>query len=251
MKKTLLILAALPSLASAQDARPAAPSAPAQRAQPVITTQYLMQANGGSLLQASAAQQEPGTSEAPAKEATYNNIYAIKPPEPHVLKKHDLISIVVNESSKSQTTGTADDQRSADFDAKVDSFIKFNLAKLTLRGGNSSDIPEAKFEGSRDFKGQGEYDRSDTLVTRLEAEVIDVKPNGMLVVEAKQHIKIDEEEVTETLTGSCRVQDVDAANSVLSTNLMDLDLQKSTKGQVHDTAKRGLIHRLLDFVNPF
>ena len=92
--------------------------------------------------------------------------------------------------------------------------MKFNFAKLTLLGNTSPIQPEAKFEASRDFKGQGEYDRADTMVTRLEAEVIDVKPNGMLVVEARQHIKIDEEEITETLTGSCRVQDVDAANSV-------------------------------------
>jgi flagellar L-ring protein precursor FlgH len=246
MTKTTLALATLataPVLAQSPD--------PVRQNQPVITTQYLMQNNGGSLLQASEPQQQAGTPETPAKTPSYDNIYAINPPEPHVLKKHDLISIVVNESSKSDSSGTSDQERASDFDAKVDSFVKFNFAKLTLTGNTSNTPPEAKFETSRDFKGQGDYARTDTMVTRLEAEVIDVKPNGMLVVEARQHIKIDEEEITETLTGSCRVQDVDAANSVSSTNLMDLDLQKTTKGQVHDTAKRGLIHRLLDFINPF
>jgi flagellar L-ring protein precursor FlgH len=250
MNKTYFTLATITATGSALG-QTAAPSAPAHQNQPVITTQYLMQSNGGSLLQASDPQQASGTTETTEKTPKFDNFYAINAPEPHVLKKHDLISIVVNESSKSQSSGTSDQERASDFDAKVDAFVKFNLAKLTLRGTTSSTTPEAKFEGTRDFKGQGEYDRSDTMITRLEAEVIDVKPNGMLVIEARQHIKIDEEEISETLTGSCRVQDVDAANSVSSTNLLDLDLQKITKGQVRDTNNRGLIHRLLDFVNPF
>ena len=40
-------------------------------------------------------------------------------------------------------------------------------------------------------------------------------------------------------------------NSVLSTDLHDLDLQKVTKGAVRDTTKRGILPRLLDFINPF
>src|ERR1700761_5468393 len=106
-------------------------------------------------------------------------------------------------------------------------------------------------EGSRDFKATGEYDRSDSLTTRLGGEVVDVKPNGTMVIKAERYIKIDEEEVTVTLTGVCRVADVDASNSVLSTDLQDLKLVKKTKGQVTDTNKRGLFHRLLDIINLF
>jgi flagellar L-ring protein precursor FlgH len=224
---------------------------PADDAQhrPSLSTQVLMQSNEGSLLQAS----EPAAvSDSKDKPAGAFNMYAVAPAEPHVLKKHDLVNIVVNEASKSQTEGVSDQERQSDFDAKTDAFVKFNLAKLSLAGGaEGANPPEVKLEGQRDFKGTGEYDRSDVMTTRLEAEVIDVKPNGSLVIQARRHLKIDEEEINMTLTGNCRVQDVDASNSVLSTDLHDLDLEKSTKGEVHDTAKRGLIHRLLDFIGPF
>ena len=213
-----------------------------------LNTQALMQGNGGSLLQAS----EPAPTEDSSAKASSFNLFAVSDPEPHVLKKHDLVNIVVNEESKSQTSGESDQERAVDFDAKVDAFVKLNLAKFSVMGGaEGAKPPEVKLEGSRDFKGTGEYDRSDTMTTRLEAEVIDVKPNGTLVIQAKRHLKLDAEDISMTLTGNCRVQDVDASNSVLSTDLHDLDLQKTTTGQVHDTTKRGVLHRLLDLVNPF
>jgi flagellar L-ring protein precursor FlgH len=260
----ILMLTVAGRSAHGQVAPGSAPPSEVQQ-RPQLSTQTLMQNNGGSLLQASQPQLQPGQAGQPGQggqgtQGTFDanvkpqvfNIYAVAAADPHVLKKHDLVNIVVDEESKSQTSGTSDQERAVDFDAKVDAFVKFELAKLSVQGGGEgANPPEVKLEGSRDFKGTGEFDRSDTMTTRLEAEVIDVKPNGTLVIQARRHLKIDEEEISVTLTGNCRVQDVDAANSVLSTDLFDLDLQKTTKGEVHDTTKRGLIHRLLDIVNPF
>jgi flagellar L-ring protein precursor FlgH len=228
-----------------------AQSAPDSPGRATPSTQNLMESNGGSLLQASEPRQQTSGAD-PSKPNGSYDFYAVEAPAPRLLKKHDLINIVVNEESKSQSTGNSDQQRQVDFDAKIDAFVKFNLAKLSIHpNGAANNPPEIQMNGSRDFKGQGEYDRDDTMNTRLEAEVIDVKPNGTMVLEAKRTMKIDEEEISVTLTGECRVQDVEATNSVLSTDLHDMNLQKSTKGEVHDTAKRGLLHRLLDILNPF
>jgi flagellar L-ring protein precursor FlgH len=230
-----------------------AQSAPDPSAKVVPSTQYLMENNGGSLLQASEPQKPQDASAAdPNRKDESFNFYAMEAPVPRVLKKHDLVNIVVNEESKSQTTGNSTQQRQVDFDAKVDAFVNFNLAKMSIHpNGASNNPPEIQLNGSRDFKGQGEYDRDDTMTTRLEAEVLDVKPNGTLVIEAKRTMKIDEEEISVTLTGECRVADIDATNSVLSTDLHDMNLKKSTKGEVHDTSQRGLLHRILDILNPF
>jgi flagellar L-ring protein precursor FlgH len=250
-----ILSSAFISSAPGQSAPPAPDQTPTPAVQQpqrrLLTTQEMMQSNGGSLLQAESTEQSNADGTEAAKTG-YDNLYAVAPAKPHVLKKHDLVNIVVNEESKSQTGGTSDQERQVDFDAKVDAFVKFELAKFSLAGGaEGANPPEVKLEGQRDFKGTGEYDRSDTMTTRLEAEVLDVKPNGTLVIQARRHLKIDEEDVNVSLTGTCRVEDVDASNSVLSTDLLDLDLQKSTKGEVHDTTKRGLLHRLLDIVNPF
>ena len=210
-----------------------------------MNTQMLMQGNGGSLLQASLPQQtEPLSAKTPGY-----SLYAVAEPEPKVLKKHDLVNIIVREESQSNSQGTTDLKRNADLDAKVDNWVSINVPDLSVHSTNNP--VEIKMQGQRDFKGDATATRTDSVIARIEAEVIDVKPNGTLVLQARKHIKSEEEEQTLILTGTCRVQDVDASNSVLSTDLHDLDLQKITKGAVRDTTKRGLLGRLLDFINPF
>ena len=159
---------------------------------------------------------------------------------------------MVQETSSYTASGDASYSKQADFDAKVDQWIKLNLATFSLHGTAQANNPvETKLEGTRDWKTSGAFDRADSETLRLEAEILDVKPNGTLVVQARKHIKNDEEEQTIILTGTCRVQDVDSSNSVLSTDLHDLDLKKVTTGVIRDNTKRGLLPRLLDFVNPF
>ena len=207
----------------------------------------MMQSNGGSLLQASLPQQIETNDKTPAY-----SLIAVPEAQPKVLKKHDLVTIIVQEVSSYQSQGTTDLSKAADFDAKVDQWISLKLAAMSLHGTGQAQNPvEMKTEATRDFKGDASVDRSDAVTLRLEAEVIDVKPNGTLVIQAKKHIKQDEEDQQIILTGTCRVQDIDSSNSVLSTALHDLDLQKITKGAVKDTNTRGIIPRLLDFINPF
>jgi flagellar L-ring protein precursor FlgH len=171
--------------------------------------------------------------------------------KPREIKKHDLVTIIVAEDSQSSSKGTSDLKKTADFDAKLDSYVKLNLAQLSAKAVTPAVTPEVKGEFQRNFKGDATVDRQDTFTARIGAEVIDVKPNGTLVIQAKKHIKTDEEEQDFVLTGVCRAVDLTPDNTILSNTLHDLDVHKVTKGAARDTTKRGLIPRLLDFVNPF
>ena len=219
-------------------------------AAPAVDLRQLMQQSGGSLLRASAvARSQAPVASAGAAPAGFS-LFGVPDPAPHVLKKHDLVNVVVREESRSATAGDSDQQRQVDFDAQLQAFIRFRAASLSVYPATGNQ-PEVKAQGQRDFKGTGSYNRTDTMTTRLEVEVIDVKPNGTLVLQARRHMRIDDETLDVKLTGVCRAEDVDPTNSVLSTDMHDLNLEKVTTGQVHDTTKRGLLHAILDILNPF
>src|SRR6202022_618043 len=74
---------------------------------------------------------------------------------------------------------------------------------------------EMKTSGQRDFKGTATVQRNDTFTGRITAEVVDVKPNGTLVLQATETIKTDQEEQRVTLIGTCRVEDITSDNGVL------------------------------------
>jgi len=217
---------------------------------PPPTPAEAYQRSGGSLLRASLAAQADA-SQAPLASVSF---FAVPEPEPRVIKKHDLVTIIVREESSFSSDGETELKKEAEFEARLEEFIKINklLSDLQLTGGGVTDpVPSLKMTGTRDFKGEGSVDRTDRLTLRVTAEVVDVKPNGTLVLQARQRIKTDEEEQTFILSGICRAADVTADNTVLSSQMFDKDLTKTHKGTVREATKRGWLSKLLDVVSPF
>jgi flagellar L-ring protein precursor FlgH len=264
MRLVVPILVLIPVVSAAQTVTPAAPNSstatdrtsparivPGVSAQPGQTLQVdkgaISQQSGGSMLRATVSTPVDPSS------ATLNAVSFFSVPEakPRTIKKHDLVTIIVDENSQYSSNGTTDLQKEADFDAKVTAMVRLSLSKLDLSENSVNTNPEIGTTGTRDFNGSGTVNRADTMTTRLTAEVLDVKPNGTLVLQARQHIKTDDEEQTMILSGTCRVEDVTPDNTVLSTQIFDKDVSNTNKGAVRDATKRGWVPKLLDVINPF
>jgi len=175
---------------------------------------------------------------------------AVEAPQPHEIAVNDLITIIIRENK----TATSDAKMKSEKDWQLKSELakwirldeQFRLIPQIFPKGN----PDVDFKFDSQYEGKGKVDRKDTLTTRITATVIDVKPNGTLVLEAKKNIQMDEEGYVITLTGICRSQDVTPDNTVLSTQIADpvIDLQHS--GAARDAARRGWLMRLFDLLRP-
>jgi flagellar L-ring protein precursor FlgH len=218
----------------------------------------VMQETGGSLYQAQSAlalppaDTDPATAPKPGTLAA-ESFFSVKEEEPKTYKKHDLVTVIIKEQSNYSSNGDSDLERQTDEDAKLDQFITLNLDRLRLGGitPGGTTIPEVKSELDRDFKAQATVDRTDSMTERVTAEVVDVKPNGTLVLQAIKDIKTDEEERRFVLTGTCKSDDIAADNTLVSTQLFDINLTETCTGAVRDTTRRGWLPRLLDFMSPF
>ena len=252
MKVVIVSALGLASVAFAQQSpdvptrRAAAPQA-AIPAGPPPSIGELMRANGGSLRRAAIQMADDPRSVQP-KDVSY---FAVPEPKPKTLLKHDLVTIIVSEQSEFSSDGTTDTKKDVGFDAKLEQFPSINFANFALENAIGNITPQLKASASRDYKGNGTVDRKDTFITRIQAEVVDVKPNGTLVLQARSRIVTDEEEQLLVLTGICRVQDITPDNTVLSSQLYDKDVRKKHSGAVRDATKRGWVPRLLDWANPF
>jgi flagellar L-ring protein precursor FlgH len=213
-----------------------------------VSVAEAMKKNGGSLFRATlATPAEPN--QVTLREASY---FSVPDPEPRVLKKHDLITVIVREESAFKSKGTTDVKRQSELEAKIDEFIKLDLSNWEIEGGAiGPNPPSIKANASRNAKNEGSVDRSDSLTARVTAEVVDVKPNGTLVLQGKKTIKTDDEVQQFILTGICRAADISADNTVLSTNLFDLALEKKHSGAVKDAQQRSWLTKLLDAINLF
>jgi flagellar L-ring protein precursor FlgH len=107
-------------------------------------------------------------------------------------------------------------------------------------------------KSDRSLQGQGETSRETTLSTTISARVIEVLPNGYLVVEGLKQIVVNSEQQRVAVRGIVRPADVDSANQVASDRLANLEVRIEGKGVVQDSIRRpNVLYRLLLGVLPF
>lgn len=183
------------------------------------------------------------------------SLVAVKLPEPREFAVHDLVTIVVRESVENDSDAQIDTGKDVGIKGEIKEFPSLTLADLAQAqingGGASGATPKLDVSFSNEFKGDGSYKRTDTFTTRITAQIIDVKPNGNLVLEARKFMQSDKETIHLVLSGTCRAEDVAGDNTVLSTQLFDLRLLKEHAGELHKATRKGVLTRLLEGVFNF
>jgi len=92
-------------------------------------------------------------------------------------------------------------------------------------------------QSSQALNGQAQTASDSSLVTSLAAQVVSVLPNGFLVVEAIRQIEMNNQRQTLVIHGVVRPSDIAVDNSVLSTQVNDLEVKLNGKGVVSDSVR--------------
>ncbi len=161
----------------------------------------------------------------------------------------DILTIQVQESNsvtKDNSTSTA---KKSGVDASIASFLFGPGASgLLTKGGQ---FPSLKLEGKSDFTGGGKINNTENMNTRIAVRVVDVLPNGNLVLEGNRQTSFAGETQDAILRGVVRGEDVAANNVVFSYNVANATIRFVSKGAITDSQKKGWFTRVWDKVTPF
>lgn len=161
----------------------------------------------------------------------------------------DIITVVVQESTASSKQNNTKTDRSSGMDASMASFLFSPAASSLLTKGGK--LPAMSMSSKNSFNGGGEINNSEKITTRFAVKVVDVLPNGSMVIEGKRQTKMSGETTDAVLRGVIRNEDVTAANTVFSYNVADATIQYASKGVVSDSQRKGWFSRVWDKVSPF
>jgi len=172
---------------------------------------------------------------------------------------NDLVTIRVVENLSG--SGKADTDTSRDSSAEYDISDLFGMNKdfnlhnvfllKDLYKGTNIFEPKVAGTGKSEFKGKGDTNREAKLAATITAKVVEVMPNGNLVVEARKEMTINNEKQILVLAGMVRPDDIDASNTVLSSNIADAQIYYVGDGVIQDKQSPGWFVRILDNVWPF
>jgi len=196
---------------------------------------------------------------APAREQTVsvrNAVYdahswiVTRAPKPKTFRPGDLLTIIIRERKQWEAESDLETKKEWNIKSELKDFVQFTHGDL----GASKFVrgkPNIEYKYRTKVRNEGDTSRDDRFTTRLTAKIIDVKPNGLLVLEGRARIAHDEEVTEVTITGTCRKEDITADNTILSTQIADKDVEISNEGALHAAATRGWFVRLLDMFKPF
>ncbi|MGB4009288.1 MAG: flagellar basal body L-ring protein FlgH [Bacillota bacterium] len=105
-------------------------------------------------------------------------------------------------------------------------------------------IPAARLDVGDSSKGANETTRSGRLVGTMTAEVIEVLPNGDLVIRGSREVSVNREKEIMVVEGVVRPQDIGPNNTIPST--MVANAQISMSGGVYTGQKGGFFKTLWD-----
>jgi flagellar L-ring protein precursor FlgH len=146
----------------------------------------------------------------------------------------DVVTILIVEStsaSKSASTQT-DSQASSDVIGlgRLD-FIDF----WNLSADNSSD-------------GGGTTRREGELSARITANVVEVDPTGLLLVEGTRTVRVNGEVEEIVLRGKVRPQDIGPNNTLYSTYLADASIDFTGDGSLNNASEPGILTRIMNWL---
>jgi flagellar L-ring protein precursor FlgH len=144
---------------------------------------------------------------------------------------HDVVSIVVTESLAASTDGQVKNSRASN----ASSGLTGLFGKLKGASNLQNLLGQTSASG---LTAQGQSTTNSSLATTFGAEVVDVLPNGMLVVQATRQLTFSQQTQLIKLRGLVRPEDVSAQNEVQSTAMTDLELEVTGKGIVNDSTYR-------------
>jgi flagellar L-ring protein precursor FlgH len=149
----------------------------------------------------------------------------------------DLITIVVRETTDVDNR----DERELE---------KTSSASFFFDTSETSSV-DASTNSSRDFDGNSSYRVARDLSDRITVSVIDVLPNGNLVVGGKRTRLVSGEKRSLVVSGIVRPLDVRADNTVLSQYVANFSVCYQGRGPESHFSGQGWLSRMVNNVWPF
>ncbi|ETR75838.1 flagellar L-ring protein FlgH [Afipia sp. P52-10] len=161
----------------------------------------------------------------------------------------DLLTVTVNITDKA----TFDNETKRSRTNKEDSGISDFAGSKLLSGKAALAMPGKilSADSTAQSDGKGSVNRQEALQTSVAAVVTQILPNGNLVVEGRQEIRVNFEIRELIVAGIVRPEDIQSDNTIDSTKIAQARIAYGGRGQITDVQQPRYGQQVLDVLLPF
>ena len=159
----------------------------------------------------------------------------------------DLLTVLIRENQ--------DLKNEEKTDLNKNSTLNYQLIDFAVKPDAFSSLPSVRTQKSDTFGGAANFEKSGEFEARLTAMVMDVLPNGNMIIEGRREIRIDEERKVLEFRGIVRRFDVTRGNTVESELVANAYVSYAGSGPLTNANKRrglsGWLYNAIDWLWPF
>ena len=152
----------------------------------------------------------------------------------------DIITIVIDETNSAQSKATTKTEKESE--TEVTTEPKIPIFKKILKNITG----QQKLKNKHD--GEGTTTRSGSLEGTITATVLEILPNGNLLIEGSRSLVVNKETQVMRVRGTARPKDITANNSINSKLLADAQIKFDGKGTVTRASRQGIMGRVFDAI---
>jgi flagellar L-ring protein precursor FlgH len=161
----------------------------------------------------------------------------------------DILTVKVKIDDKASVENETARRRKAGEEAGVKDF----LGKSALPGLIKAKVPSTLIaaDSITSTEGKGTTDRKDEVNTNIAGVVTQVLPNGNLVIEGRQEVRVNFEVRELVVAGVVRPEDIESDNTIDSTKIAQARIAYGGRGQLTDMQQPRYGQQVMDILLPF
>jgi len=163
----------------------------------------------------------------------------------------DILTVTMDIKDKAELDNETERKRQSSEDAGLPNLLGYeaSLSKVLPNAVDPANLVGATADS--DHKGTGSIDREEKIHMQLAAVVTQVLPNGNMVIQGRQEVRVNFENRILELAGVIRPQDVTINNSISYEKIAEARVSYGGKGQITDVQQPRYGQQVYDILFPF
>ncbi|PRY91549.1 flagellar L-ring protein precursor FlgH [Donghicola tyrosinivorans] len=166
-------------------------------------------------------------------------------------KRGDILTVVVEIDDKAEISNSTERARKNSEELKAPALFGFpqRIQNELPEGASLADAVDVTSKSASE--GDGSVRRKEKLTLRIAATVTNVMPNGVLIIEGRQEVRVNFELRELLVEGLVRPEDISRGNEITYDKIASARISYGGRGQITDVQQPRIGQQLTDVLLPF
>lgn len=163
----------------------------------------------------------------------------------------DILTVLIDIDDKAQLNNTSERSRTSKEDASIGALLGYETKLKNIFPNAVVNTDLVDIDGSNSNKGTGKIDRDEKIELKIAVVVIQVLPNGNLVIRGSQEVRVNYEVRELQITGIIRHEDITSKNTISYEQVAEARIAYGGRGHISEVQQPRYGYQVMDILFPF